>query len=198
MAKKKKAMAPTERELYWITVIEAARRNPRGVKQYLEDNGISKDLYYQWFSKLRKQHPEWENLAVPAARRREAAMSSSADEPATQVLSTGGRKKYSAAFKKKILAETDSAAPGDVAGILRRYGLYASHLKNWRTERAKEGLAPKKRGPKSNPLTAENKALRAENARLQKRLQQQELLLEFQKKVAEILNSEPGTSFEKE
>ncbi len=189
--KKKQGLTREEREKYWTTVIEAARRNPRGVTQYLEEHGISKDFYYQWFARLRGQHPEWKNLAAPGKRRRIAAMEANAGEAATQVFASGGRRRFSAEYKAKILTETDNADGGEISAILRREGLYASHLKNWRTERAETGLAPKKRGRKSNPLTAENKALRAENARLQKRLRQQELLLEFQKKVAEILNSAP-------
>jgi transposase len=195
--KKKRSMTSEEREKYWTTVIEAARRNPRGVKQYLLDRDISKDVYYQWFTRLRQEHPEWENLP-PAGRRQSAALSTSKKEAATQVVPREGRRRFGADYKAKILRETDDASPGEVSSILRREGLYASHLKNWRTERAETGLAPKKRGPKANPLTAENRALRAENERLQKRLRQQELLLEFQKKIAEILNSEPQEKTEKE
>jgi hypothetical protein len=76
--------------------------------------------------------------------------------------------------------------------VLRRHGLYSSHLTKWRKERKTgilHGLAPQKRGPKSkaNPLTVENQKLRRDNERLTDRLRKAEIVIDVQKKVATLL-----------
>ena len=94
----------------------------------------------------------------------------------------------------RILAEVDAASDsGGVGRILRREGLYSSHLVSWRKARDKgerAALEPRKRGPKAspkNPMQAEYAKLKRENARLNKKLRRAELIIDFQKKVAEIL-----------
>lgn len=115
------------------------------------------------------------------------------------------RRRFSATYKAKILAEADACQlPGELGALLRREGLYSSHLANWRKARLKrgvEGLHARKRGPKANPKLAESKRiakLERELARTQARLERAEGLLELQKKVAELLaaadeDSEPGS-----
>ncbi len=77
--------------------------------------------------------------------------------------------------------------------MLRREGLYSSHLTTWKHQRQTgevAGLEPRKRGRKAivrNPLTGENEKLRRENERLQKRLRQAETIIGVQKKVCELL-----------
>jgi transposase len=76
--------------------------------------------------------------------------------------------------------------------VLRRNGLYSSHLVKWRRERAAgivDGLTPQKRGPKSkaNPLTGENQKLRQDKERLADRLRKAEIVIDVQKKVAMLL-----------
>lgn len=107
------------------------------------------------------------------------------------------RRKFTADYKRRILAEMDSAtAQGQVGAILRREGLYSSHIATWRkTREAAERIAlePKKRGPKSkakDPLQVENTQLRRENAKLQTKLRKAELMIEIQKKVHEMLGIE--------
>jgi hypothetical protein len=76
---------------------------------------------------------------------------------------------------------------------LRREGLYSSHLTTWRRQRdrgALEALKPRKRGRKGrqpNPLAQENERLRRTNDRLLRKLQQAQTIIEFQKKISEIL-----------
>jgi transposase-like protein len=73
--------------------------------------------------------------------------------------------------------------------LLRREGIYSSYLTTWRRQRERgelDGLAPQKRGPKPNPEAVENARLRRENERLQKRLEQAEFIIDFQKKVAQM------------
>jgi transposase len=81
---------------------------------------------------------------------------------------------------------------GGVGALLRREGLYSSHLTKWRRERADgilDGLAPQKRGPKSksSPLATENQKLRRDNERLTDRLRKAEIVIDVQKKVAMLL-----------
>ena len=112
--------------------------------------------------------------------------------PDPEVPAKAVRRRFSAAYKLKILKETDNA-PGRVGAILRREGLYYSNLGTWREQRRKgtlQGLAPKKRGRKSkppNPLDSEVKRLNRENAALKRKLEQAELMLEIQKKASQML-----------
>jgi transposase-like protein len=92
------------------------------------------------------------------------------------------------------LAETDAAAEaGGIGAILRREGLYSSTLSDWRRQRdsgAFGGLTSTKRGPKPaarNPLAAELAQAKRENARLARKLQHAEAIIDIQKKVAALL-----------
>jgi transposase-like protein len=106
----------------------------------------------------------------------------------TEVSEKATRRKFSSSQKTRILRETDSAGRGHVAAILRREGIYASHLQQWRTEREITNLAAaEKRTQTTNPLAAEIKKLKAKNERLEKRLEQANKIIELQKKVSEIL-----------
>jgi transposase-like protein len=108
-------------------------------------------------------------------------------------LARAKRRTYTGEFKQQVLAEADAArGSGEIGAVLRRHGLYSSHLTKWRQERNAgilEGLAPQKRGPKSkgNPLTAENQQLRRDNERLTDRLRKAEIVIDVQKKVAILL-----------
>jgi transposase len=101
------------------------------------------------------------------------------------------RRRFTAEYKLRILAEVERAkAPGDIGAILRREGLYSSHLVTWRRERdriATAGLAARKRGPTAKTVAPRVAQLERENARLRRRNQQVETLLEIQKKASELL-----------
>jgi len=105
------------------------------------------------------------------------------------------RRRFSAQYKKKILEEADACKgnSGAMGALLRREGLYSSHLTTWRKQREKgelDGLAPKKRGRKAkpiNPLTRKVRELEVENRRLQKQLDKAETIISFQKKLSEML-----------
>jgi transposase len=78
--------------------------------------------------------------------------------------------------------------------LLRREGLYSSHLTTWRKQRDQgqlQGLAPQKRGRKPDPQAAELARLQRENAQLRRRLEQAELIIDVQKKVAQMLGLTP-------
>jgi transposase len=105
------------------------------------------------------------------------------------------RRHFKASEKLRILSEADKCAGGELGALLRREGLYASHLSTWRKQRAAgelAGLSPQKRGRKANhdaALIQQNEKLQRENARLQKRLDQAELIISVQKKVAQLLGN---------
>lgn len=111
-----------------------------------------------------------------------------------EVESKAKRRQFSAAYKRRILDKADKGGPGAIAGLLRREGLYSSHLTTWRKLRTKgelAGLQPHKRGKKPiarNPLAGDVQQLTVENRRLKKRLRQAETIIDVQKKLCEILD----------
>ena len=108
----------------------------------------------------------------------------------TEVSSKPERRRFSAEYKLKILQEADACSRrGDLGALLRREGLYSSHLVTWRRARD-AGLAPKKRGPapkELNPLAKRVAELEREAARWKARAVQAEGLVAVQKKVADLL-----------
>jgi transposase-like protein len=110
--------------------------------------------------------------------------------PKTEVVAKAKRKQFSAAEKLRILREVDACqGSGEIGALLRREGIYSSYLSTWRRQRERgelDGLAPQRRGPKPDPQAAEIARLKRENERLQKRLQQAELIIDFQKKAAQL------------
>lgn len=107
------------------------------------------------------------------------------------------RRKMSAKYKLSVLEKTDTMLPGELGAFLRREGLYWSHLSTWRKQRAAgqlAGLEPKTRGAKAKPPEARRvKELEAETARLQRRLDQAELVISVQKKLCELFGVDPMT-----
>ena len=107
------------------------------------------------------------------------------------------RRRFTAEYKLKIMREADECSPGEQGALLRREGLYSSHLVAWRRQRASgelAGLEPQKRGRKPtkrrDAVALENDRLRRENERLQKRLKQAEVIIDVQKKLANALGIE--------
>jgi transposase-like protein len=106
------------------------------------------------------------------------------------------RRTFTAEYKLRIVREADAALAsgedGAVGKLLRREGLYSSHLTEWRQQRQTgelAGLAPKSRGPKAqkNPLADELAKLRRENERLQHELTKANTVIDVQRKVAALL-----------
>jgi transposase len=110
--------------------------------------------------------------------------------PDSEVVARPHRRRFTAEYKRSIIDQADAARDaGAVGALLRREGLYSSHLATWRRQRKQgelDALTPKKRGPKVvvSPLVKENRELQAANARLTKKLKNAELIIEVQKKVA--------------
>ena len=114
----------------------------------------------------------------------------------TEVSSKATRRRFTAKYKAQVLAEADACTKkGELGALLRREGLYSSHLASWRAARAQhgdEGLTPQKRGPKARSASevANNKRiveLEREARRWKARAERAEGLVELQKKVSEIL-----------
>ena len=109
------------------------------------------------------------------------------------------RRRFSAKYKKNILQESDACKgiPGAIGSLLRREGLYSSHLTAWKKQSEKgelAGLTPKKRGKKVNhvnPLTIKVKELESEISRLKGKLEKAETIIAFQKKLSEMLGINP-------
>lgn len=114
--------------------------------------------------------------------------------PDPEVVAKPKRRRFTAEYRLRILEEADRCAgAGEVGRLLRREGLYSSHLANWRKARrdgALRGLRSKKRGVKpkqSNPLEPKVRELEAKVARLEKDLHTAHTILDVQGKVAGLL-----------
>jgi transposase-like protein len=122
-----------------------------------------------------------------------AARAPKTPQPNPEVVPQAKRRRFSADYKQRILAEADQAkGSGGIGALLRREGLYSSLLTTWRRERkagALKALAPRKRGPKSkrDPVAEENQQLRRQNERLTEDLRKAEIVIDVQKKVAALL-----------
>lgn len=112
--------------------------------------------------------------------------------PDPEVEARPKRRRFTADYKARILREAEGCSkPGEMGAVLRREGLYASHLITWRRQREKEGAAglSRKRGRKADPekgLVKKNAQLEAANRRLTEKLRKAEIIIEFQKKMAEL------------
>ncbi len=114
--------------------------------------------------------------------------------PDPEVPAHHAKRRFTTAYKLEILRKADACTrAGELGALLRREGLYSSHLVTWRRQRA-HGLTPKKRGrtptssdPRVKTLEREKAALVTENRRLERRLQRAETIIAYQKKVATLL-----------
>jgi transposase len=127
-------------------------------------------------------------LAPGPANSSETFSSGHGSDP--EVLERAQRRRFTAEYKLRILREADGCTkPGELGALLRREGLYSSHLAHWRRQR-REGLRSKKPGRKVRADAEQAKRLvelERENERLRKRLRKVEMLLDVQKKLSEVL-----------
>jgi transposase len=117
-----------------------------------------------------------------------------------QVAAKPQRRSFTAEYKRRILKEADACrTPGAVGALLRREGLYSSHLVEWRRARARGELAaltPKKRGRKPTPVDPRDRKLaelERQLAHVMGRAERAEALVEAQKNLAALLGR-PGAS----
>lgn len=137
-----------------------------------------------------------ESFSVPGsegARRATGDSGARAAEVALdpEVTERAKRRRFTAEYKLRILREAAACKrDGDLGALLRREGLYSSHLATWRRQRdeiAKAGLRARKRGPKAKVVDPRVKQLQRENDRLKQRLEQAETIIAFQKKLSKLL-----------
>jgi transposase len=114
--------------------------------------------------------------------------------PDAEVRERAARRRFTAEYKLQVLRQADQCGGvGELGALLRREGLYSSHLTTWRRQReqgALVALAPKKRGRPAvagSPLARRVTELERDNTRLGRRLHQAEAILEAQKKLSELL-----------
>ena len=120
--------------------------------------------------------------------------------PEIEVAAKAVRRRFTVDYKRKIVREADACkTPGAIGALLRREGLYSSHLTTWRAARERgelTGPTAKKRGPVPQVRDARDKRiadLERETARWRKRAERAEALVEVQKKVAALLGTPPNT-----
>ena len=131
---------------------------------------------------------------LEGARRATGNTNSSAPPTDPEVVAVARRRQFSPGDRRRILAAADRcSAPGEIGALLRREGIYSSHLATWRKRRAAVGTAGAdsgKRGRKGDPAIAEahrRAKLTRENERLRRQLAQARLIIEVQKKVSSLL-----------
>ena len=118
-------------------------------------------------------------------------------EREVEVLAKAARRRFTAEYKRGILKEAERCSrPGEIGALLRREGLYSSHLSAWRAARERgelAGLAPRRRGPRPKSVDPRDRRIRAlerENRRLAARAERAEALVEVQKKLSQLLGIE--------
>jgi transposase-like protein len=120
--------------------------------------------------------------------------------PDPEVVEKASRRRFTAKYKLQVLAEADRCEPGEIGALLRREGLYSSHLTTWRRQReagALAALTPRKRGRRGHTVDAQGTRvaeLEREVERLRQRLLQAETIIEVQKKVSLLLGIDPSPS----
>jgi len=118
-------------------------------------------------------------------------------QPEVEVVAKAERRRFTAEYKQRILREAAACTkPGEIGALLRREGLYTSHLSAWRQARERgelAGLSPRQRGPQAKRADARDTRiaeLERENRQFKARIERAEALLELQKKVSELLGIE--------
>jgi transposase len=126
--------------------------------------------------------------------RRAAGNAPCGTRPDPEVVATARRRQFTSADKRRILEAADRCTqPGEIGALLRKEGIYSSHLTTWRRQRAADeraALAPQQRGRKADPAQTEDRRmlqLTQENERLRRKLAQANAIIDVQKKLCVLL-----------
>jgi transposase-like protein len=130
--------------------------------------------------------------------RRATGISRAGAKPAAEtdpeVLEKATRRRFTAKYKLNLLEQADQCKePGQIGALLRREGLYSSHLTTWRHQResgALKALGPRKRGRNAKPQDKQSHRLvelEREVEQLRQKLIQAETIIYVQKKVSSLL-----------
>lgn len=113
------------------------------------------------------------------------------DQPTTEITPRARRRRFTAGYKRRIVEEADACTErGQIGALLRREGLYSSHLSTWRKQRDRDELNGKTCGRKADPAAAELKRLQQENERLRQELEKARMVIDVQKKLSQVLGLE--------
>lgn len=145
-------------------------------------------------------HNRKHQISTPAAQQDSLSASPlDAQRPDPEVVPNAKRRTFSKAEKLRILAAADACvAPGDIGALLRREGIYSSHLATWRKQRQlaeESGALERKRGPKVDPAANEARRVRElekEVDRLRAKLAKADLIIDVQKKLSTLLGLSTG------
>jgi hypothetical protein len=149
-------------------------------------------------NKLKSEIMESTQLVAPEGAledaRRAAGNAPSGARPDPEVVVIARRRQFTSGEKQRILDAADHCTqPGEIGALLRKEGIYSSHLNTWRKQRAaseRAALEPQKRGQKANPALAEDRRvlqLTQENDRLQRKLAHANAIIDVQKKLCTLL-----------
>ena len=143
-----------------------------------------------------------EALSPVEAPERSGGGSTGEAAPSNEVSSKRTRRRFNADYKQRILREADACSKaGELGALLRREGLYSSTLHEWRLARKRGEVAglSKKRGRKPKDVDGRDKVIadqQREIAKLRRRIERAEALVEIQKKVSQLLGIQLPTSDE--
>ena len=117
-----------------------------------------------------------------------------AGRPATEVTAKAKRRRFTAEEKRRVLqAAAACTQRGELGALLRREGLYSSHLMKWREQAERgqiAGLTPRRRGPEPKVVDARDQQLAEQQrliAKLTRRVQRAEAIIDVQKKLSQVL-----------
>jgi transposase-like protein len=115
-------------------------------------------------------------------------------QPDPEVVATARRRQFTSGDKRRILEAADRCTqPGEIGALLRKEGIYSSHLTTWRRQRAADeraALEPRQRGRKADPARSEDRRvgrLTQENDRLRRQLAQAHAIIDVQNKLCALL-----------
>lgn len=151
---------------------------------------------------MTKNKESKEALSLVEAPERSGGGSTSEAAPSNEVSAKAKRRTFTAEYKRRILREADACKKqGELGALLRREGLYSSTLSSWRVARDRGEIAglSKKRGRKAKDVDGRDQIIaeqQREIAKLKKRAERAEALVEIQKKVSQLLGIQLPTSDE--
>ena len=137
--------------------------------------------------------PKWSEGECSGGAAKSPGRQDGVGVPDPEVLEKPKRRRFSAAYKARIVEQAEQCTElGEIGALLRREGLYSSQLSTWRRQYRAGALRALKddtrgRRPSRNPVEAENERLRRKVVRLERQLAQAHTIIEFQKKFAEVL-----------
>ena len=112
------------------------------------------------------------------------------ERPDPEVPERARRRRFTAQYKLDVVAEYDAAAAGEKGAVLRREGLYSSHVVEWRRARDAGALAgpARPRGrPAADPRDAQIARLQKEKAKLERELAKARFVVDVQAKLQALL-----------